>query len=216
MIARFVLAPGPEAQGRALAAASEHPLPHGVILTEAEQETWAFRTRGARGIDPIRRRGAADDLDRARRRATSCLMSANIAKFIVLIASGAVVAGCASQPRPILYPNAHLSSVGQAQADADLTECRRMAETAGASGGTGRGEQATRDTAVGGAIGGATGAAGGAVLGAPGTGAAVGAATGATAGFMRSLFQRDQPSQAYRGFVDRCLRERGYEPVGWE
>ena len=70
--------------------------------------------------------------------------------------------------------------------------------------------------AVGGAIGGATGAVGGAILGRPGTGAALGAATGATAGLMRSLFRRDEPSQAYRGFVDRCLRERGYDPVGWE
>jgi hypothetical protein len=143
-------------------------------------------------------------------------MSGDIAKVMVLIAGVAAVTGCASESHPLLYPNAHLSTVGQAQADADLAECRRMAETAGASGGTGQGEQATRDTAVGGAIGGATGAAGGAILGAPGTGAAVGAATGATAGFMRSLFQRDEPSEAYRGFVDRCLRERGYEPVGWE
>jgi hypothetical protein len=126
------------------------------------------------------------------------------------------VTGCASEPRPILYPNDHLRAVGQAQADADLAECRRMAETAGASGGTGRGQGAARDSAVGGAIGGATGAAGGAILGRPGTGAAVGAATGATAGFMRSLFRGSQPSQAYRGFVDRCLSERGYDPVGWE
>jgi hypothetical protein len=122
------------------------------------------------------------------------------------------VTGCASEQRPILYPNDHLRAVGQAQADADLAECRRMAETAGASGGTGRGQGAARDSAVGGA----TGAAGGAILGRPGTGAAVGAATGATAGFMRSLFRGSQPSQAYRGFVDRCLSERGYDPVGWE
>jgi outer membrane lipoprotein SlyB len=140
----------------------------------------------------------------------------NIPTVLLLITGVAAVAGCASEARPILYPNAHLSTVGQAQADADLAECRRMAETAGASAAPGQGEQAARDTAVGGAIGGATGAAGGAVLGAPGTGAAVGAATGATASFMHSLFRRDEPSQAYRGFVDRCLRERGYEPVGWE
>jgi hypothetical protein len=143
-------------------------------------------------------------------------MVRDIAKIMVLIAGVVAVAGCASESHPLLYPNAHLSSVGQAQADADLAECRRMAETAGASSAPGQGEQAARDTAVGGAIGGATGAAGGAVLGAPGTGAAVGAATGATAGFMRSLFHKDEPSQAYRGFVDRCLRERGYDPVGWE
>ena len=105
------------------------------------------------------------------------------------------MAGCASAARPVLYPNTHLSAVGQAQADADLAECRRLAEAAGASPGSGQGEQAARSGVVGGAIGGAT---------------------GATAGFMRSLFKGSAPSQAYRGFVDRCLRERGYEPVGWE
>jgi hypothetical protein len=144
------------------------------------------------------------------------LMSHVIRDAIVALGVLAAASGCASEPRPILYPNAHLSAVGQAQADADLAECRRMAAAAGASAGSGQGEQAARDATVGGAIGGATGAAGGAILGAPGTGAAVGAATGATANFMRSLFRRDEPSQAYRGFVDRCLRERGYEPVGWE
>ena len=139
-------------------------------------------------------------------------MSAAIRHVTVVIGVLVAVAACAGQPRPVLYPNDHLSAVGQAQADADLAECRRLADTAGASAGSGQGEQAARDAAVGGA----TGAAGGAVLGRPGTGAAVGAATGATANFMRSLFRRDQPSQAYRGFVDRCLRERGYEPVGWQ
>ena len=142
-------------------------------------------------------------------------MSGDLGKSLVLIGILAV-AGCASAARPVLYPNAHLSAVGQAQADADIAECRRMAEAAGASAGSGQGEQAARSGVVGGAIGGATGAAGGAILGRPGTGAAVGAATGATAGFMRSLFKRSEPSQAYRGFVDRCLRERGYDPVGWE
>jgi Glycine-zipper domain len=142
-------------------------------------------------------------------------MSSEVGKVVVLIGALAL-AGCASEARPVLYPNDHLSAVGQAQADADLAECRHLAETAGAPGGEGRGEGAARGTAVGGAIGGATGAVGGAILGRPGTGAAVGAATGATAGLIRSLFRRSGPSQAYRGFVDRCLRERGYDPVGWE
>jgi Glycine-zipper domain len=159
---------------------------------------------------------AAAGLDRARQKATLSDMPNFVGPTVIVLGLLASVAACASQARPILYPNDHLSAVGQAQADADLAECRRLAETAGASAGSGQGEQAARGAAVGGAIGGATGAAGGAVLGRPGTGAAVGAATGATANFMRSLFRSDQPSQAYRGFVDRCLRERGYEPVGWE
>jgi hypothetical protein len=148
-------------------------------------------------------------------RATSLGRAGYSGKAFLLLGVLAV-AGCASSARPVLYPNAHLSAVGQAQADADLAECRRLAEAAGASAGSGQGEQAAKSGVIGGAIGGATGAVGGAILGRPGTGAAVGAATGATAGLMRSLFRRDEPSQAYRGFVDRCLRERGYDPVGWE
>jgi hypothetical protein len=126
--------------------------------------------------------------------------------------------GCASGPRPILYPNDQLQAVGQAEADRAIAECRELADSAGASGGSGDVGRAAGGTAAGGAMGGATGAVGGAILGRPGTGAAVGAATGATAGLLRSIFSGGggQPSPAYRAFVDRCLRERGYEPVGWE
>jgi len=126
--------------------------------------------------------------------------------------------GCASGPKPVLYPNDQLQAVGQAEADRAIAECRELAESAGASGGSGDVGRAAGSTAAGGAIGGATGAVGGAILGRPGTGAAVGAATGATAGLLRSIFSGGgrQPGPAYRNFVDRCLRERGYEPVGWE
>jgi hypothetical protein len=186
-----------------------------------EGEFWSHCVGKSRAISLVKAKVAvaaamqSRGLDHGRVDATSLRMSGNIGKCLVLI-GGLVVAGCASAARPVLYPNAHLSTVGQAQADADIAECRRMAEAAGASAGSGQGEQAAHSGVVGGAIGGATGAAGGAVLGRPGTGAAVGAATGATAGVMRSLFKRSEPSQAYRGFVDRCLRERGYDPVGWE
>jgi hypothetical protein len=44
----------------------------------------------------------------------------------------------------------------------------------------------------------------------------VGAARGATAGFLRELFRRPLSSNAYKQFVQRCLKERGYDPVGWE
>jgi hypothetical protein len=124
-------------------------------------------------------------------------------------------AGCAG-PAPVLYPNSHYQAVGQANAERDIANCRRVADRAGAEGGTGQGEAAAGGAVAGGAIGGAAGAAGGAVAGVPGTGAAIGAASGAAAGLVRSLFRSDGPSQAYRNVVDRCLRERGYEPVGWD
>jgi len=125
------------------------------------------------------------------------------------------VAGCAV-PKPILYPNDHLQQVGKEVADRDIDECREMAKDAGATASKGKSGQVAGSTAAGGAIGSAAGAVGGAVVGHPGRGAMVGAASGATAGFLRGLFRRSPPSNAYKQFVQRCLKERGYDPVGWE
>lgn len=120
--------------------------------------------------------------------------------------------GCAAT-RPVLYPNAHLTRVGQAQAEQDIAACRELAHQHVASGGAGT---VAGSTAVGGGAGAAIGAAGGAVRGSAGAGAAVGAATGATAGFIHGLFKASEPSPTYKNFVNHCLRERGYEPVGWQ
>jgi hypothetical protein len=126
-----------------------------------------------------------------------------------------VLAACAG-PSPVLYPNAHYRAVGQATAERDIEDCRLVAEQAGADRGSGQGEAAAGDAVAGGAVGGAAGAAGGAIAGAAGTGAAIGAASGAAAGLVRSMFRSSGPSHAYRNVVDRCLRERGYEPSGWD
>ncbi len=126
-----------------------------------------------------------------------------------------LVAGCAA-PKPILYPNGHLQQVGKEVADRDIDECREMAKDAGATASQGKSGQVAGSTAAGGAIGSAAGAVGGAVVGHPGRGAMVGAASGATAGLLRGLFRRSPPSNAHKQFVQRCLKERGYDPVGWE
>ena len=140
------------------------------------------------------------------------------APHVLLLAPLMLALGaCASEPEPVLYPNERLRAVGEAQAEQDVAECRALAESAGASEGDSDAGRAAGSTVAGGAVGGASGAVGGAILGSPGTGAAVGAATGATAGLVRSLFRGGSgPSAAYRNVVDRCLRERGYEPMGWE
>jgi hypothetical protein len=125
------------------------------------------------------------------------------------------VTGC-SGPKPILYPNAHLRAVGKEAAEQDIAACRKLAEEAGAAPSKGKGGRVAGSTAVGAGVGAAAGAVGGAVVGRPGTGAAAGAAGGATVGFLRGLFGGHKPSQAHMNFVNRCLEERGYEPVGWE
>jgi len=123
--------------------------------------------------------------------------------------------GC-SGPKPVLYPNAHLQSVGNDAAKDDIAECRKMAEAAGARPGEGRAGQVAGSTAMGAGVGAAGGAVGGAIVGAAGSGSAIGAATGATMGLLRGLFSHPRPGQAYMNVVDRCLREKGYEPMGWE
>ena len=121
-----------------------------------------------------------------------------------------------STARPVLYPNTHLQTVGREAADRDIEACERMAKEAGADRGSGEAAQVAKGTAVGGGIGAASGAVGGAIGGGAGLGAAIGAATGAVAGFLGSLFSsRSSVKPAYTNFVDRCLREKGYEPTGW-
>ncbi len=134
-----------------------------------------------------------------------------------LIALAAAMAfGCAG-PKPILYPNAHYQSAGERVAKSDIEGCRERADAAGANRDPSKVRRTARSTAAGGAIGGAAGAAGGAVIGHAGRGAGFGAASGAAAALMRSLFfQRPTTSHAHIAYVERCLEDLGYEPVGWQ
>ncbi|MCO6429034.1 glycine zipper family protein [Nitrosomonas communis] len=121
--------------------------------------------------------------------------------------------------QPILYPNAHLQSVGKEVAVQDIEACKQLAASAGAEEGTGKSGDVASSTVIGAGIGAASGAAGGAVTGAAGTGSMVGAASGAVWGFLRALFsagRSSQPNQAYANFVTRCLHEKGYYVTGWQ
>jgi len=125
------------------------------------------------------------------------------------------LAGCATTQRPVLYPNAKYKQVGSAVAQREIDECMRLAEESGIA--HGGGERAARRTAEGAAVGGAAGAATGVIHGRDvGGRAATGAAAGAAAGAVHGAFRAGEPRQVYKGFVQRCLRERGYEVIGWQ
>lgn len=126
---------------------------------------------------------------------------------IVLLASG-----CASHG-PVLYPNGHLKMVGEEQAQRDIAECDRLADEYVKSD---AGKAVAKSTVAGGAAGTVIGAAGGAAAGSLKRGSAIGAATGAAAGLVRGVSKASQPSPIHKKFVERCLRERGYDPLGWE
>jgi len=119
---------------------------------------------------------------------------------------------CAQQ-RPVLYPNAHLKSVGQTTARADIDECLQLAVDYGA--GEDGGARVAGDTAKGAAVGGAAGAAVGAVTGNLGRGAAAGAAGGGAAAMTRSALNSGNPDPVFKKFVEQCLRDKGYQPIGW-
>jgi hypothetical protein len=124
-----------------------------------------------------------------------------------------LLAAC-SQKRPVLYPNYHLQQVGDETAQTEIDECIRSAKEYGASSRS-SGKVAKR-TAEGGAVGAAGGAATGAVLGSVGRGAAAGAAGGAAVGCLQGLFRSREPDPVFRKFVERCLHEKGFEPIGWK
>jgi hypothetical protein len=137
-------------------------------------------------------------------------MRRRLLAFVGLIA---LVAGCSAKS-PVLYPNDHLQRVGSATAEQDIATCKANAEQYVRN--PNRSGQVARDTAIGAGTGAAVGAAVGAIDGNVGRGAAQGAAGGATGGLIAGLFRSSEPSPVYVNFVERCLREKGYEPIGWQ
>ena len=138
-----------------------------------------------------------------------------ITPWIIFVLAGLLflfTTGCGAK-RPVLYPNDHLKNVGQERARMDIEECDRQAAEYVKS-------QAALDTAkstaVGAGAGALVGAAVGAVTGDAGRGAAAGAAGGGVSGFLHGLFTASEPSPVHKGYVERCLRDRGYETTGWQ
>jgi outer membrane lipoprotein SlyB len=138
-------------------------------------------------------------------------------KKFLLITVLLILAGC-SVKRPVLYPNAQLQKVGQAQAQLDIEDCCRRADAYIKSE---PGKKIAKDAAKAGTIGAATGAAVGAVYsgaeyGGAGRGAAAGAAGGVVSTVTSGIFESKEPSPVYQNFVNRCLHEKGYESIGWQ
>lgn len=133
-------------------------------------------------------------------------------KYLIPIILAVAFLSCAQQ-RPVLYPNAQLERVGKSAAEADIDACIRLATDYGAK--EDGGMKVAKDTGTGAAIGGAAGAAVGAVTGNLGRGAAAGAAGGGAAAMTRSALNSGKPDPVFKNFVEKCLRDKGYQPIGW-
>ncbi len=139
------------------------------------------------------------------------MTAARLQSLCALMLFALALAACTT--RPVLYPNARGGSAGDPAAQAAIDECLALAKRDVGSGAN-AGELAER-TAQGGVVGGVTGGAVGAVVGSVGRGAAAGAAGGAAHGLVRGLFEVRRPDSVARAYVERCLRERGYDILGW-
>lgn len=134
--------------------------------------------------------------------------------LVLMAAFGSIFLGACADKRPVLYPNAHLNQVGNEAAQADIDECMRLAKQGGAQ--ENQAGEVAKSTATGAAVGAAVGAATGAVLGSLGQGLGAGAAGGAAGGLVHGAIRSGEPDPVFRSFVDRCLREKGYESIGWK
>jgi uncharacterized protein YcfJ len=143
--------------------------------------------------------------------------------FVTLVCSAAVLlSACASHgasspsARPVFYPNATLNRVGEAQAQSDSDQCSSNAKNAGLTPDE-KDNAVARGAVKGAAIGGTVGAVSALVRGHPVqavengvAGAAVGGAAGAVAGSFH-----EKANATYRHYVQRCLKDLGYDVIGW-
>jgi len=114
----------------------------------------------------------------------------------------------------VFYPNAHLERVGVATGQRNIDECMQKAEAHGV--GRNKDGQVGQKAAKGAVIGGVGSAAWGLVRGDAGERALAGAAAGAATGAAAGSFESAKLNPTFQRFVERCLRERGYDVIGWE
>jgi outer membrane lipoprotein SlyB len=133
---------------------------------------------------------------------------------LLLVVGFAVSSLACAATRPVLYANERLEAVGTAAAQQDIDACLQKAAAAGYESSP-QGKVAG-STAVGALAGAAVGAAIGAVTGQAGAGAAMGAAGGGTGGLLGGLFHSRDLNPLQQRFVEECLKDKGYQVIGWQ
>ena len=135
----------------------------------------------------------------------------------------AALTGCAatgpSSPsaKPVLYPNATFTRVGDAQAKAEVDGCMGRAAQAGLTPDQKSNEVGKR-AGEGAATAGVASAVGALITGRSSDilrAGAAGAAIGGSAGAVSGAFNNDKVNLVYRQFVQRCLQEKGFDVIGW-
>lgn len=137
---------------------------------------------------------------------------------LVLLSACAASGPNSASARPVLYPNATLNRVGEAQGQLEANTCMSRAVAAGLTP-TQNNNEIGRRAGEGAATAGVASAVGALITGRGGEGVlragTAGAAIGGSAGAVSGAFHNDRPNGTYRNFVHRCLSEKGFEVIGW-
>ena len=140
----------------------------------------------------------------------------SLTRLAAVLLAGSLTA-CAG-PEPILRSNSQLLLYGKDMGQDTVAACEAKAERAGLQHGTSRSKNAAGGTIIGVIGGAAVGASTGLAAGPAGAGigAGAGAALGGLLGFAAGTYKPLVPDQGYMAFVERCLKEKGYEVSGWQ
>ncbi|MDD5657449.1 MAG: cell envelope biogenesis protein OmpA [Elusimicrobia bacterium] len=131
---------------------------------------------------------------------------------IGLILISALLAGCAA-PRPVLYPDERLQAMPKETVSRDIADCdARAKEYVQAN----KGRIVARRTGAGAMFGAFLGLIAGAFTGDYGRAVSEGAAMGAATGLIHGAVTANSPEGVHRRFVEYCLIEKGYKPMGWK
>lgn len=150
-------------------------------------------------------------------RVASTLTSVSIRVLGLVLLLVTSLTACAG-PEPILASNKRLLLYGREKAADEIETCRGSASRAGLrAGNSGSGNVATGAT-LGVIAGAAVGASAGLVGGPTGVaiGAGTGAAIGGALGLLGGAYKPVEPDPQFMAFMERCLREQGYEVTGWQ
>jgi hypothetical protein len=134
----------------------------------------------------------------------------------VLLSACAATGPSSTSARPVFYPNATLNRGGDAQAQRESDQCMGSARSAGLTPDE-KNNAVGQGASRGAAVGGIAATVGALVRGRPDRAlgaAAAGVAVGGSAGAVNGAFQ-EKPSATFRNFVQRCLKDKGYDVIGW-
>ena len=133
-------------------------------------------------------------------------------RFLALSLVTAILSGCAT-PRVVLYPDDHYKSLPQAAVQKDISDCDAQADEYVKSH---KLQMVGKKIGVGAFFGALLGVVFGAFSGNYVRAVAEGAAMGGVLGLAHGAVAAGSPDEVHRRFVETCLGDKGYKPIGWK